>query len=120
MDWSDSEQQAAFRAEVRGHIEATLPQRYRDDAASLHSRERPWEFDRGSDDPEAQEAARQWTKAPAERGWVAPHWPTGCGREGPRGPQGRGGGEDCMRSIWPACEPRLRPEEVSARVARER
>ena len=82
MDWSDSEEQAAFRAEVRGHIEATLPQRYRDDAASLHSRERPWEFDRGSDDPEAQEAARQWTKALAERGWVAPHWPAEYGGAG--------------------------------------
>ena len=34
MDWKDSPQQAAFRAEVRGVIETRLPPRYRELAAA--------------------------------------------------------------------------------------
>ena len=31
MDWGDTAEQAAFRAEVRAFVEARLPERYRND-----------------------------------------------------------------------------------------
>jgi alkylation response protein AidB-like acyl-CoA dehydrogenase len=82
MDWRDTPEQAAFRAEVRGVIDSSLPARYRDEAAAGELRERAWETDRKSADPAAREAALGWHRALRERGWVAPHWPKEYGGGG--------------------------------------
>ena len=82
MDWSDTPEQAAFRSEVRTLIAERLPARYRRLGANPHAGERVWENDRKSDDPERREAAVEWVRALAERGWVAPHWPTEYGGAG--------------------------------------
>ena len=82
MDWSDSLEQAAFRAEVRTVIESSLPARYQRQAEHAHAGERVWEFDRKAEDAEAREAAVAWGEALAARGWVAPHWPREYGGAG--------------------------------------
>ena len=82
MDWKDSAEQAAFRADVQELIRTRLPERYREQAVAGEFRERPWETDRKSGDPEARRAAMDWHKALAERGWVAPHWPKEYGGAG--------------------------------------
>ncbi|MPZ98672.1 MAG: hypothetical protein GEU80_04885 [Dehalococcoidia bacterium] len=79
MDWNDSPEQAAFRAEVREVIERQLPERYR---RGEGPGERAWEFDRKSDDPAVREAAAQWQEALSPRGWVAPQWPAEFGGAG--------------------------------------
>ena len=75
MDWNDTAEQAAFRAEVRTLIEEQLPERYRDGAGD-------WQNDRVSDDPQVRETAQGWVDALAEEGWVAPHWPREYGGAG--------------------------------------
>ena len=82
MDWNDSDEQQAFREQVRSVIATRLPARYRALAEQAHEGERQWEFDRKADDPEARQAASQWAAALSERGWVAPHWPTEYGGGG--------------------------------------
>jgi alkylation response protein AidB-like acyl-CoA dehydrogenase len=82
MDWTDSSEQRAFRAEVQELIQTRLPERYRDEAAAGELRERAWETDRKSSDPEARRAAIEWHQALSERGWVAPHWPKEYGGAG--------------------------------------
>ena len=79
MDWSDTAEQAAFRMEVRGLIEAELPGRYQRGEGPP---ERTWEFDRKSDDPAAREAADQWRVALTSKRWVAPQWPAEYGGAG--------------------------------------
>ena len=73
MDWKDSPEQAAFRAEVRTLIDDRLPARYKQMAAAGGPGERAWEFDRKSPDPEVRKAATDWHAALNERKWVAPH-----------------------------------------------
>jgi alkylation response protein AidB-like acyl-CoA dehydrogenase len=75
VDWSDSSEQATFRAEVRALIAERLPERYRVPGGD-------WSLDRRSADPEARAAAQQWTDALSERGWFAPHWPSEYGGAG--------------------------------------
>ena len=81
MDWADTPDQAAFRAEVRTFIQERFPEVYRPDLESEQSVEPEdipgynWPADRRSEDPERREAAIAWADALAERGWVAPHWP---------------------------------------------
>ena len=83
MDWADSAEEAAFRAEVRALIDARLPGYYRDRSVQLRRRtHRPWQGDRLAREPERREAARAWREAMVERGWVAPHWPTEYGGAG--------------------------------------
>ncbi len=82
MDWHDSPDQDRFRQEVRGLIEARLPDRYRRMAERGGPGERAWEFDRKSPDPEVRHAAESWHHALNERGWVAPHWPREYGGAG--------------------------------------
>jgi len=82
MDWKDTPEQAAFRAEVQEVITARLPGRYRDLAATGEVEGRAWEFDRKSPDPEVRRAATDWHQALSERGWVAPHWPKEYGGAG--------------------------------------
>jgi alkylation response protein AidB-like acyl-CoA dehydrogenase len=82
MDWRDSPEQAAFRAQVREVIETRLPQRYRDLAANGEVAQRAWEFDRKSYDPGIRQAAIDWHQALSEHRWVAPHWPEDYGGAG--------------------------------------
>ncbi len=82
MDWRDSDEQARFREEVRGVIDARLPARYKEQAEHGGPGERQWEFDRKSPDPAARQAAVDWHAALFERRWVAPHWPKEYGGGG--------------------------------------
>lgn len=82
MDWRDSEEQAAFRAEVRTVIETRLPARYREAAARGGPGERTWEFDRRAPEVDRRDAAASWHAALNERGWVAPQWPVEFGGAG--------------------------------------
>jgi alkylation response protein AidB-like acyl-CoA dehydrogenase len=75
MDWNDTADQAAFRAEVRALIDEELPERYRDGRGD-------WQNDRVSDDPQVRETAQGWVDALSEKGWVAPHWPQEYGGAG--------------------------------------
>ena len=81
MDWSDSAEQAAFRAEVRNLATAGLPALYRRLAVEGRN-EANWQSDRGSDDPARREAAEGWANALAGQGWIAPHWPKEYGGAG--------------------------------------
>ena len=77
MDWSDNEEQAAFRMKVRSFIQERLPEHYRRIVAldgAVDGRERGWQADRKSDDAGAQRAAEDWAGALREQGWIAPHW----------------------------------------------
>jgi alkylation response protein AidB-like acyl-CoA dehydrogenase len=82
MDWKDTPEQAAFRAEVKQLLESRLPERYRGLSAVGEVEHRAWEFDRKSDNPVARQAAEDWHGALSERGWVAPHWPKEFGGAG--------------------------------------
>jgi alkylation response protein AidB-like acyl-CoA dehydrogenase len=80
MDWADTPEQAAFRAEVRGVIEGRLPERYR---RSGEDGERGgWQADRKSENADHKQAAIDWANALADKGWVAPHWPKEYGGAG--------------------------------------
>ncbi len=74
MDWSDSPEQAAFRARVQSVIDQ-MPPRYKAGKGD-------WERDRNNEDESRREDARQWTQALAKEGWVAPHWPKEYGGAG--------------------------------------
>ena len=80
MDWNDTEEQAAFRAEVRDLIGSKLPARYANPGDQ--SFEGGWDADRTSGDAEREGAAKEWAGALAERGWIAPHWPEEYGGAG--------------------------------------
>ncbi len=83
MDWHDTRDQAAFRSEARELIAAKAPERYRRLAESNHRRAFfQWQVDRTSNESTSVEAADEWFTAIAEKGWVAPHWPTEYGGGG--------------------------------------
>ncbi len=82
MDWNDTEDQAAFRAQVQELIEQKLPDRYRILAEDIHQGERQWEYDRRSEDPVEKQAASDWVAALTEVKLVAPHWPEEYGGGG--------------------------------------
>ena len=80
MDWADTPEQAAFRAEVRTLFAEGIPQYYRHRAE--RGLESDWGADRRSGDPEREGAADAWTDALAERGWFAPQLPKEYGGSG--------------------------------------
>ncbi len=82
MDWNDSPEQAAFRADAATFIQERLPEYYRGQAQEAEEGLFSWYADRKSDDPNARQAAADWAAALAERGWVAPHWPKEYGGGG--------------------------------------
>lgn len=88
MQWTDTPEQAQFRQEVRTFIKERFPKNYRPDTRREQSLEPEdvhgydWPADRRSEDPERREAAMEWVRALAERGWVAPHWPREYGGAG--------------------------------------
>jgi alkylation response protein AidB-like acyl-CoA dehydrogenase len=75
MDWADTPEQAAFRAEVQTLIREGLPEAYRSGSGD-------WEKDRKSEHAADRDAAKQWQDALAAKGWVAPHWPKEYGGAG--------------------------------------
>jgi len=83
MDWSDTPEQAAFRAEVREFIQQRLPDRYRstEDVESVDE-VGGWQADRKSADPALRATAKTWADALSEKGWVAPAWPQQYGGAG--------------------------------------
>jgi hypothetical protein len=88
VNWEDSPAAAAFRAEVREFIGERFPAGYVPDHDAEHSMEPEdvwgynWPADRVSADPARREGARQWAEALADKGWIAPHWPTEYGGAG--------------------------------------
>jgi alkylation response protein AidB-like acyl-CoA dehydrogenase len=82
MDWNDSPDQAAFRADAAKFIAERLPEHYRNAKDEGGEGLFGWYADRISDDPETKKAADDWAAALAERGWVAPHWPKEYGGGG--------------------------------------
>ncbi|MGH2583636.1 MAG: acyl-CoA dehydrogenase family protein, partial [Dehalococcoidia bacterium] len=82
MEWKDTPEQAAFRADVQAMIHTRLPERYRRLSATGDLEGRQWEWDRKSPDPAIRRAALDWHQALSERGWVAPHWPREYGGAG--------------------------------------
>ena len=102
MDWADTPEQAAFRAEVRAFIGERLPERYRRERFESGEHFVQWVFDRRSPDPELREAARAWARALAERGWAAPHWPAEYGGAGLSAIEQFVFGEEMARARAPA------------------
>ncbi|MBM4415570.1 MAG: hypothetical protein FJ035_04840 [Chloroflexi bacterium] len=84
MDWADTNEQAAFRTQVRDFIHNALPKYYKDQAAAggVLGGEGGWQTDRFLGAPDAKAAALEWEKKVAEKGWVAPHWPSEYGGAG--------------------------------------
>ncbi|MEZ4501323.1 MAG: acyl-CoA dehydrogenase family protein [Dehalococcoidia bacterium] len=71
VEFQDSAEEAAFRAEVRSFIEANAPKREVNPGA-----------DRRSADPEVRAGFERWRDALVEKGWIAPHWPKEYGGAG--------------------------------------
>ena len=82
MDWGDSAEQASFREQVREFVGGRLPGFYRQMHAERSGLDGGWQAHRASEDPEESGAARDWAKALAENGWVAPNWPEEYGGAG--------------------------------------
>jgi len=83
MDWNDSPEQAAFRADAAEFIKTRLPAYYQNRGEDGGDEELfSWYGDRISEDPAVRQAANDWASALAERGWVAPHWPKAYGGGG--------------------------------------
>jgi alkylation response protein AidB-like acyl-CoA dehydrogenase len=88
MNWEDTPEEAAFRAEVREFVASSFPAGYRPDPDAEHSLEPEdvwgynWAVDRLSADPARREGARAWAAALAGRGWITPHWPVEYGGAG--------------------------------------
>src|SRR6476660_1332717 len=85
MEWNDTPEQAAFREDVRGYIQQTLPQYYQDLIAKRYEEENPeagWQFDMMHGAPEAKAAAKEWMEALNARGWSAPSFPSEYGGAG--------------------------------------
>ena len=80
MDWADTPEQAAFRAEVREAFVDGIPSYYRERAA--RGLDSDWGQDRRSGDPDRENAANSWTDALFEHGWFAPHLPKEYGGAG--------------------------------------
>ena len=82
MDWSDSDEQARFRTQVREFVRDRLPDYYRQQHVNRSGLDGGWQADRASDDPAVSGAAREWSKALSDQRWVAPNWPEEYGGAG--------------------------------------
>ncbi|MCY4639186.1 MAG: acyl-CoA dehydrogenase family protein [Chloroflexi bacterium] len=83
MDWSETPEEAAFRARVRATIAERLPPVYSDAEARLRRRTvRVWREDYFSDDPARRAAAVAWRDTLSELGWTAPGLPRERGGAG--------------------------------------
>ena len=82
MDWSDTPEEGAFRAQVRRFLDERLPDYYRRQFDRRTGQEDTWSSDRHSDDDERRQAAEQWAQALVERRWIAASWPQEYGGAG--------------------------------------
>ncbi|MEZ4552772.1 MAG: acyl-CoA dehydrogenase family protein [Dehalococcoidia bacterium] len=85
MDWNDTTEQAAFRADARAFIEASLPKYYKDQLVSGPEDDNPeagWQFDMMHGTDQAKAAAHEWMEALNSRGWAAPSFPSEYGGAG--------------------------------------
>jgi alkylation response protein AidB-like acyl-CoA dehydrogenase len=74
VDFRDTQEEAAFRREVRTFLQQNLPQGWgTPDYESQFS---------GPEDPERQAMEKEWRKKLSARGWLAPHWPKEYGGAG--------------------------------------
>ncbi len=73
MDFNDTPEQAAFRAEVRSWLEAN---------ASPKGESQDSLFSARTDEAAHVAAAQAWQKKKAEAGWAAIHWPEEYGGRG--------------------------------------
>ncbi|MEE8362868.1 MAG: hypothetical protein V3S18_02225 [Dehalococcoidia bacterium] len=64
VDFADTTEEAAFRAEVREFLEENAPPRGTGGG-----------YGQGAQDPEAREARERWRQAVIDRSWIAPNWP---------------------------------------------
>jgi len=73
MEFQDTPEEAAFRAEVRGFLAEHLPHDYDPDIfrSGIHP-----------ESPDAIEVSRRWQKTLATRGWNVAHWPKEYGGAG--------------------------------------
>jgi len=76
MDFSDSPEEAAFRAEVRAFIDANAPHYLQEDL------ERSGFGNTNTGDYDGLEEAKKWQKAKAEHGWACLLWPQAYGGRG--------------------------------------
>src|SRR6266540_3664203 len=74
MDFKDTPEEAAFRADVRAFIAGHAPSGFGDGEARV-DRVRP-------EDPDQRALYDQWQRALSRRGWIAPHWPKQYGGAG--------------------------------------
>lgn len=94
MDWTDTPEQAQFRAIARSFFEKELPERYRNaphadyhtvraiNGDSIVINSANWTGDRLSEDPSIRKAAEDWTASLADKGYVATAWPKELGGAG--------------------------------------
>src|SRR5216683_1455814 len=85
MDWSDTKEQAAFRAQVRDVLDKGLPDFYKRIAKGDNVEEGgggDWVADRKAPEQERRDAAVNWGKTLASHGWFAPQWPKEYGGGG--------------------------------------
>ena len=71
VDFADTTEEAAFRAEVREFLEENAPPRGTGGG-----------YGQGAQDPEAREARDRWRQAMIDRSWIAPNWPQEYGGAG--------------------------------------
>ena len=71
MEFKDTPEEAAFRAQVRSFLQENLPQGWGEPG-----------MEEDGPDPSRMGFIRQWRKQLAEKGWIAPHWPTEYGGAG--------------------------------------
>lgn len=83
MDWSDTPEEASFRADIRATIAERLPAIYSEPEARQRRRTvRVWRADYFSDDPVRRAIAIAWRDQLAGLGWTAPGWPREKGGAG--------------------------------------
>ena len=78
MNFDDTPQEAAFRAEARAWIAANAPKQYEDElrASSLGRT--------ALKNADILDVAKAWQKKKAEAGWACLHWPKTMAAAGPR------------------------------------
>ncbi len=76
MNFDDTPQEAAFRSEARGWIEANAPKELEDELS------KPRSAASGSKNDDIVDVAKAWQKKKAEAGWACLHWPKEYGGRG--------------------------------------
>src|SRR5579884_3450563 len=76
VEFQDSPEEAAFRAEVRSFIQ----EHFTDRMKSLAARDLGYNMENAS--PDQAPLLKEWRQALASRGWITPHWPKEYGGAG--------------------------------------